>query len=136
MKTFRLLVVFVLLVPFYSVTAQTGSNTASGPKVEAYYFHNTTRCMTCRTVEERAKENLQDLYPEMWKNGTLTFKAADLNGKEGEKLAKKLGVSGQTLLLTNGKKKINLTNEAFLYAVTNPEKYKKVIQEKVDELLK
>lgn len=106
------------------------------PKIEAYYFHFTSRCMTCRTVEERAQENLKDLYPEMWKNGTLTFTAANLNEKEGERLAKKLGVSGQTLMIAKGNKQINITNEAFLYAVTNPEKYKMVIKEKVDELLK
>jgi hypothetical protein len=47
-----------------------------------------------------------------------------------------LGVSGQTLLLVKGSKQVNLTNEAFLYAVTNPEKYKAIIKEKVDELLK
>lgn len=137
MKTLRLLVVFAVLVPFYAATAQNGSSKAvDSPKIEAYYFHFTSRCMTCRTVEERAQENLKDLYPEMWKNGTLTFTAANLNEKEGERLAKKLGVSGQTLMIAKGKKQINITNEAFLYAVTNPEKYKKVIKEKVDELLK
>ena len=137
MKTLRLLVVFAVLVPFYAATAQTGSSKAMGsPKIEAYYFHFTSRCMTCRTVEERAQENLKDLYPEMWKNGTLTFTAANLNEKEGERLAKKLGVSGQTLMIAKGNKQINITNEAFLYAVTNPEKYKMVIKEKVDELLK
>ncbi|MCK7519996.1 MAG: hypothetical protein MZV64_20860 [Ignavibacteriales bacterium] len=41
-------------------------------------------------------------------------------------LQKTLNVSGQTLLLAKQvPKQINLTNEAFLYAVTNPEKYKK-----------
>jgi hypothetical protein len=126
-----------LMTPFFSSNAQPGTRDKEGSeKIEAYYFHFTTRCMTCRTVEERAKENLQDLYPEMWKNGKLTFRAADLNDKEGENLAKTLNVSGQTLLLTKGPKQINLTNEAFLYAVTNPAKYKAIIKEKVDELNK
>jgi hypothetical protein len=126
-----------MLTPFFSGNAQPGPKDKEGSeKIEAWYFHFTTRCMTCRTVEERAKENLQDLYPELWKTGKLTFRAADLNEKEGENLAKTLNVSGQTLLLAKGTKQINLTNEAFLYAVTNPEKYKKIIKEKVDELLK
>ncbi len=137
MKSVKLFFIFVLLIPVLAANAQTGNtNDGEGQIIEAYYFHFTSRCMTCRTVEERARENLQDLYPEMWKNGTLTFTAANLNEKEGEKLAKKLGVSGQTLMVAKGKKQINLTNEAFLYAVTNPEKYKKTIKEKVDELLK
>ena len=145
MKAIRFIVVVALVFSFWNCQAQNekkspavkaSQNGNAQVKIEAYYFHYTTRCMTCRTVEERALENLQDLYPEMYKNGNLTFKAADLNTKEGEELAKKVGVSGQTLLLTRGPKQINLTNEAFLYAVTNPEKYTAVIKEKVDELLK
>jgi hypothetical protein len=137
MKSIRFLFAMFLLVPFFEGYSQSSTNDKNaGEKVEAYYFHFTARCVTCRTVEERAKENLQDLYPSQWKSGTVTFQAANLNEKEGEALAEKLGVSGQTLLLVKGTQKINLTNEAFLYAVTNPDKYKKIIKEKVDELLK
>ena len=137
MKMIRLLLAVTLMATFYSGNAQV-SNKAddAGEKIEAYYFHFTTRCMTCRTVEERAKENLGDLYPAQMKAGTVTFQAANLNEEAGKALAKKLGVSGQTLLLVKGSKQINLTNEAFLYAVTNPEKYRAIIKEKVDELNK
>ena len=137
MKMIRLLLAVTLLVPFFIANAQTGNKEKSAnEKIEAYYFHFTARCMTCRTVEERAKENLGDLYPDQVKAGTITFQAANLNEKEGEELAKKLGISGQTLLLVKGPKQINITNEAFLYAVTKPEKYKAIIKEKVDELNK
>ena len=137
MKTIRLLLAIALLVPFFSGNAQpVNKGKSATEKIEAYYFHYTTRCMTCRTVEERAKENIGDLYPEQVKAGTISFQAANLNEKEGEELAKKLGVSGQTLLLVKGATQVNLTNEAFLYAVTNPEKYKAIIKEKVNELLK
>jgi hypothetical protein len=137
MKTIRLYLLVVLLVPFCSVSAQKASDEKStNEKIEAYYFHFTARCMTCRTVEERAKENLGDLYPTLMKSGEITFQAANLNEEAGEALAKKLGVSGQTLLLVKGSKQINITNEAFLYAVTNPAKYKEIIREKVDGLLK
>jgi hypothetical protein len=137
MKTIKLILVMFLLVPFYTGIAQNGNKEKNETeKIEAYYFHFTARCVTCRTVEERAKENLQDLYPAQWKSGTVTFQAANLNEKEGEALAEKLGVSGQTLLLVKGERKINITNEAFLYAVTNPDKYKAIIKEKVDGLLK
>lgn len=137
MKTIRLFLALLLLVPFYTSQAQTVNKEKVSPeKIEAYYFHFTARCMTCRTVEERAKENLGVLYPDQMKAGNITFQAANLNEESGEALGKKLGVSGQTLLLVKGTKQINLTNEAFLYAVTNPDKYKAIIKEKVDELLK
>ncbi len=50
-------------------------------------------------------------------------------------IAKQLGVSGQTLLLVKGAQKINLTNEGFMYAVPKPEKFKEIINEKVEFLL-
>ena len=33
-------------------------------KVEAYYFHMSTRCITCKAVEAEAKKNLESLYGE------------------------------------------------------------------------
>ncbi len=100
-------------------------------KVQAYYFHNATRCMTCKTVEAEAKANLKELYGDK-----VSFQALNLEEKAARELAKKLKVSGQALLVVNGNKQVNLTNEGFLYAVTNPEKFKSVIKEKVDPLLK
>lgn len=100
-------------------------------KVQAYYFHNATRCVTCRTVEAEAKANLMELYGDK-----VSFQALNLEEKATRELAKKLKVSGQALLVVSGNKQVNLTNEGFLYAVTNPEKFKSVIKEKVDPLLK
>ena len=87
--------------------------------------------MTCKTVEAEAKANLKELYGDK-----VSFQALNLEEKAARELAKKLKVSGQALLVVNGNKQVNLTNEGFLYAVTNPEKFKSVIKEKVDPLLK
>jgi hypothetical protein len=137
MKTIRLLLVIAFLVPFYVSHSQTtNGEKKSQEKIEAYYFHFTARCVTCRTVEEGAKENLGILYPNQVKEGKITFLAANMDEDAGKALAKKLGISAQTLLLVKGAKKVDLTTEAFLYAVTDPEKYRMIIKGKVDELLK
>jgi hypothetical protein len=99
--------------------------------VEAYYFHFSARCVTCKTVESEAKNDLQSLY-----NGKVTFKSINLDDASNKALAEKLQVSGQSLLLVKGNTKINITNEGFMYARSNPEKFKAVIKEKVDGLLK
>jgi hypothetical protein len=99
-------------------------------KVEAYYFHNTVRCITCKTVEAEAKTDLENLY-----GNRVTFKALNLEDDTTKPIAEKLQVYGQTLLIVIGDKKINLTNEGFMYARTNPVKFKSIIKEKVDELL-
>jgi len=110
-------------------TAKKGT-VVSGNQVEAYYFHNTVRCTTCKTVEAEAKADLSSLYGDQ-----VTFKALNLEDDTTKPIAEKLKISGQTLLIVKGEQKINLTNEGFLYAVTNPAKLKSIIKAKVDPLL-
>ena len=141
MKSVRILIVFALMIPAISCNSQSQKkvvavdNTGSSDKIEAYYFHFTARCVTCRTIEAKAKENLETLYPNQVKQGLITFESVNLEEASSKPLAEKLGVSGQTLLLVKGDQKINLTNEGFMYAVAKPEKFKEIINEKVDGLL-
>jgi len=114
--------------------AQTSKNetkSTSSAKVEAFYFHMSTRCITCKAVEAEAKKNLEALYGDK-----VTFQAINIEDDASKAIVEKLKISGQTLLLVKGDTKINLTNEGFMYAVNNPEKFKSIIKEKVDGLLK
>jgi len=140
MKTFRLIVTLLLFVPVIACTAQpsdkqAGTSDNNSDKIEAYYFHFTARCVTCNTIEAKAKENLETLYPNQFKQGLITFQSVNLEESVNKPLAERLGVSGQTLLIVKGNEKINLTNEGFMYAVVKPEKFKEIINEKVDGLL-
>ena len=131
MKTLKWLLFFFVLLPLAGFSqTKPGEKTAGADKIEAYYFHNATRCVTCKTVEAEAKADFNELY-----GNKVTFQALNLEEKETRLVAKKLEVSGQTLLVVKGDKKINLTNEGFLYAVTDPEKFKSIIKEKVDPLM-
>jgi len=140
MKTVRLLLGIVLFIPFLACNGQSPKKDVkasddNSDKIEAYYFHFTARCVTCRTIEAKAKENLETLYPNQFKLGLITFQSINLEEASSKPLAEKLGVSGQTLLIVKGDQKINLTNEGFLYAVAKPEKFKEIINEKVDGLM-
>ena len=131
----RLICFLVVLFLAYGTTTS-AQNGGSGKKVEAYYFHFTQRCETCLAVEASAKENLEVLYPEQVKSGNITFQSINLNDKSSKPIAKKLKVPGQSLLLVQGDKQVNITNEAFLYARPNPDKFKAIMKVKVDDLLK
>jgi hypothetical protein len=140
MKTYRLIIALLLIAPFIACTGQPSKKEVktsdnNSDKIEAYYFHFTARCTTCKTIEASAKENLETLYPNQFKQGRITFQSVNLDEASSKPLAEKLGVSGQTLLLVKGDQKINLTNEGFMYAVVKPEKFKEIINEKVDGLL-
>jgi thiol-disulfide isomerase/thioredoxin len=108
----------------------------SGNNVEVYYFHMTTRCVTCKAVEAEARKNIEMLYADQVKNGKISFTALNLEEATGKAMGDKLGVSGQTLLIVKGDQKINITNEGFLYAVSQPQKFTEVMKSKIDPLIK
>lgn len=97
--------------------------------VEAYYFHFTRRCETCKAVEQVSSDALKELY-----GNKIMLKSIDLDEKGNEALAKKLGIEGQTLLVVKGTKKVELTNDGFMYAMTNPDKLKAKLKSAVESL--
>jgi len=98
-------------------------------KVEAFYFHFSRRCVTCREVERISSEALEELY-----GAKIKLKSINLDDRNSEELAKKLGVEGQSLLFVNGTKKIDLTIDGFMYAKTDPDKFKKKIKTTIESL--
>ena len=136
MKTLQLLMVIVTAFSLnYSCTAQADNTQKStqvseAGDVEVLYFHFSRRCVTCRAVEEVSKEAIVDLY-----GGKVPFNGYNLEEQEGKEKGRDLGVSGQTLLIVSGDTKINITNEGFRYARSNPEKLKQIISENITPLL-
>jgi hypothetical protein len=139
MKNLILTGFIMLLISGASCNAQTEKkqtlSSASGNDVEVYYFHLTTRCVTCRTVEAEARKNVEILYADKVKAGKISFTALNLEEATGKSMGEKLGVNSQTLLIVKGDKKINLTNEGFLYAVSQPQKFTEVMKSKIDQLI-
>ena len=131
-KVIFLSFLMILLTSSFLCNAQTQKKeeqSSTSNKIEAYYFHNSSRCVTCKTVEAEAKADLESIY-----GSQVIFKALNLEDDATKPIAKKLDVSGQTLLVVKGNNKVNLTNEGFMYARTNPKKFKAIIKEKVDAL--
>lgn len=135
MKRIFLLCVAILMVMFTgSCNAKTSdkqADAATSENVEAYYFHFTSRCVTCLAVEAEAQKDLLALY-----GNKVTFRSINLDDPSSKQIAEKLQAPGQALLIVKGNKIINLTNEGFLYARKDPAKFKSVIKETVDSLLK
>jgi hypothetical protein len=135
------LISFVLItLAGVSCSAQTNQKPApaisKNGDVEVYYFHMTTRCVTCKTVEAEARKNVEMLYTDQVKAGTISFTALNLEEATGKSVGERLGVNSQTLLIVKGDQKINITNEGFLYAVSQPQKFTEVMKSKIDPLIK
>lgn len=103
--------------------------------VQIYYFHNTKRCATCNAVEDETKVALEMYYKDGLEAGTVGFVSLNLEEDEGAEMAQVLHVSGQTLLLVKGETQVNLTNEGFMNARTNPDKFHEILKTQIDNLL-
>lgn len=136
MKTLNMFFLFFIALSLnISCSAQTDKNNETaevkqGDNVEVYYFHSTRRCETCKAVEDVSKSSIAELYGE-----TVSFIGYNLDEPEAAKKAEELEVSGQTLLIVSGDTKINITNDGFMYARSNPEKLKQIIKGKIDPLI-
>ena len=113
---------------------QTAENVQSDD-IQVYYFHNTKRCATCNAVEDETLMALELFYKENIEAGTIEFTSLNLEEEEGESMAQELQVSGQTLLLVKGETKVNLTNDGFMNARTNPTKFHEILKSQIDQLL-
>ena len=136
-KVFISNLVLFLLLTGISCTAQESKSTASATKkIEVYYFHYTNRCMTCNTVEKEAKDAVASLYPQQVASGKIVFKALNLDDEPTKAVAVKCKAMGQSLLVISGDKRVDLTNQGFMYAVNNPDKLKAEIKTTIDGMLK
>ena len=136
MKTIKILFLTILAFSMnISCSSQSNKNednstTVSGDNVEVYYFHLSRRCATCKAIESVSKEAIAELYGDK-----VHFTPYNLDETAGKEKGDEVGVSGQTLLIVSGDKKINITNEGFMYARSNPDKLKDIIKTNVDPLL-
>ena len=138
-----ILIIFSALVLFacknQKAEDQPGENqkmeTVASDDIQVYYFHNTKRCATCNAVENETKFTLEMFYPEQVGSGTIEFQSLNLEEHEGETMAESLQVSGQTLLIVKGEARVNLTNDGFMNARTNPAVFQEILRNTIDELL-
>lgn len=139
-KLISLSVVVLLVVSFFTVSSiaadkKTKTTVSKAAKVEVYYFHFTRRCMTCNAVESESKAAIVALYPAQAKKGLITFQAVNLDEKTSEALAKKCNAEGQALLVISGGKRIDLTEQGFMYAKSSPDKLKAELKKVIDALI-
>ncbi|UCG28513.1 MAG: hypothetical protein JSV24_03905 [Bacteroidales bacterium] len=138
-REFLLLLNMVLLSLSYSCNAQSDKGEVSESQlqsgmVKVYYFHFTQRCATCRAIEDETKKAIDELYSGALEEEKIAFIALNLEEEDGERMAEKLNISGQTLLIVKGGEQVNLTNEGFLYARTDPEKLREALQKAIGEI--
>lgn len=134
-KIISITMVLLLTLTAFNVNAAKPKKTIV-PKVEVYYFHFTHRCVTCQAVETETLKALPALYPKLFKAKKITFTSVNLDEKSSEPIALKCNAEGQSLIIIGNGKRIDLTEQGFMYARSKPEKLKIELKRVIDLLLK
>ena len=87
-------------------------------------------------IQKLYQEILNDYYATELADKTISFESINLDEDDSKVLANKLKVSGQTLLFVSDADTVNLTNQAFMNAGSNPLKLSEFITDEVDKMLK
>lgn len=134
--TKSILLSLTIMVFVFAANAETSVNKkAEGDKTEVYYFHNTRRCATCNAIETETKKVLQEKqYADAIENGELEFKEFNAEDSANKKLVKKMGITGSSLIIVKGDKKIDLTSKGFMYALKQPEKLQDAVRKALNDL--
>ncbi len=103
-------------------------------KIDVYYFHYTRRCVTCETVEENAKLAIENINKTRSGGDAITYHVLNLDDVATKSLADKFKVGGQSLIVTSGEKKVDITGNAFINA-KNSGKIEEEISKAASKLL-
>ncbi len=68
-------------------------------RVIATYFHNTVRCVTCRSIERMAKETIESSFAAELVSGELVWRALNMQEKENEHYAIDYSLTAPSLVL-------------------------------------
>ena len=143
MKYLSNLFAITLLLSFTACSSNAQTNAEAGAEqaavVEVIDFHNTHRCMTCQTIESKAKAALQKKFPEAMEEGKLVFKTVNVDLEKNYDMAAEFEAAGTALFvhLVKGdeSQKTDLTNFAFMNATSDNGKFEAGLIEKVDKAL-
>ena len=107
--------------------------------VRVLNFHTTNRCKLCLTIERLVKETIMMEYGEYVEAGNLKLFVLNVDRSENRKTAEEYFAFGSALFVSSGiGEKLNtsdLTNEAFLYAETNPERFLESLRSTINKHL-
>jgi len=107
--------------------------------VRVIKFHSTNRCQLCLTIERLVKETVMTEYREQVENGRLRLYILNIDRSENRKAAEEYFAFGSALFVSSGSGENNhtsdITNDAFLYAETNPERFLETLRININQHL-
>lgn len=107
--------------------------------VRVLSFHTTNRCQLCLTIEKIVKETVLSEFKEQVEDGTLKLYVMNVEQAENLQIAEEYMAFGSALFVSSGKGELteisDLTNNAFMYAGTNADKFIEILRSTINQHL-
>lgn len=106
-------------------------------KVKVYYFHNTARCVSCKTLEKYTKETIEEFFQPELRDGKIEFKGINVDLPKNKEIARKYGATGSSLFINqiiNGEDKIEQDTKVWRY-LSNENTFKNYFKNKIESSL-
>ena len=116
-------------------TASQAMSEESSAKVQVLLFHAAQRCATCRAIEAATKEVLDADFAQQVKDGIVVLRDIDGSLRENEALLDKYEVISTSIFVDDEGLVTNLTNDAFAYARTDPDRFKEILRSTITKAL-
>jgi len=121
--------------PLISIIAENMENYP----VRVLNFHSASRCQLCLTIEKMVKETVLMEYREQVEGGQLKLFVLNVERSENRKTAEEYLAFGSALFVSSGHAENNhttdITNEAFLYAQTDPDRFLETLRSTLNQHL-
>ena len=108
------------------------------PRLVAYYFHATQRCVTCLQIEEYAKDVMQEYFRQELQDGRLEFRPIDVQKPENNHYIRDYQLRFQSLILAQyrGEQQIDWKNLVKVWEyVWDQDKFYSYVRAEVDAML-
>lgn len=104
-------------------------------RVEVLYFHTRRRCATCKAIESRTRELVEQAYARETADGRVALRIVDIS--QDPATAERYGVAWSSLLICSkgaeGRERVkDLTSFAFANARTAPDKFREGLIREID----
>jgi len=139
-KMLNLLLFLVISAHAVFAQAQAKPATTSKAPVTVCYFHPTERCPIDQSIEENTRKLMQSDFAKNIKDGTVKLLVLNTDDKANAKMVARFSINAQALYLVKTEKgkevKIDLTEFAFSYGLSNPVKFRSRLKDEIISALK
>lgn len=133
-KWYLLASIALLLLACGSNSQTTDTHATNDGKLHIYYFHTAKRCPTCLAIEQATEQVLQTHYTQHL-GDKIVYKSINLSDPQNATLTNTYQVAWSSLILHRDNQRIDLTQEAFAYARTEPERFQQLLCEHIQQLI-